>query len=335
MPNTSPSHPSWLGLAKAANVMVTDGHWAALTWGERSVWFVLAKRADETGHCWPAGSTLAREAGLKDASSIYRIVAGLEAKGYVRIQHGHSITGGKRTPNKYWMLMPTTHPRTGGPDATGHRSTDRPPAPGSVGPPAPGSEETPNETPIETPSSSGEIAAVDNGVVEMLTEMGIDEPMRSRLACLEGITPEAVRLCLKIGSVRREAPVGVMVNAVRDNLDQAITEIIQNQKREEQFQATQEATQKKREAQEGESAERAAKAEAILDAMDDAAVEELTKRVIPFTGISARRKLEEFGIRGDSTLRSHAVALIMDDEGMFPERRNGDHHVRSEAITDT
>lgn len=64
----------------------------------------LANHADHTtGHCWPSGETIAREASAS-LRSVYRYVGALRRNGYVRVLNRRGKDG-KHRANDYWLLF--------------------------------------------------------------------------------------------------------------------------------------------------------------------------------------------------------------------------------------
>lgn len=338
---------AWPGLTGAINLIVSEGHWAQFSPSEQAVWLALAKHADNgTGICWPGGTLLAKEAGLV-VTTVYKAITRLEEQGHVtRLKRGGSKPGQPPETTKYQLSIPagetTDAPDTGAAVTTGTNGQGDTGTNGSsvIGPMPPASYKSPIESPIKSPSKQEPAAPVE----KMLTEMGISEPTRSRLACLDGITCEAIRRCLTITSVREEAPAGVKVNAIKNNLDQAITELIRAEKcreragrdaekaqaarrqREEKWAQAQEAGRPEREAAwnkhkaaKDRQAEVFAKAEDILDAKDDEGIEALRKRLVALAPERDRGKLKDVDIRQQPSHRINAIGLIMVDEGLVQE----------------
>jgi helix-turn-helix protein len=64
----------------------------------------LANHADHvSGHCWPSGETIAREASCT-LRSVYRLVAALARNGFIDIKRSRGMDGKQRS-NNYWILF--------------------------------------------------------------------------------------------------------------------------------------------------------------------------------------------------------------------------------------
>ena len=72
-------------------------------------------------------------------------------------------------------------------------------------------------------------------MLDRLDQAGIGEPVRSKLAAIEGITAGAISIALELGDVRDEAPAGVAVKAIREHVSQAIEKQREDEQRSREY----------------------------------------------------------------------------------------------------